>query len=174
MDWTLIVEIITFVIFFYLLFRWMQPMLGKMLTQRATRIEEEQRLATERLQRAEQMQRETQQQLDQARTEAQNIVAQAHRAAQVQRDTLMEQARRDAETLVRRAENAIQRERQLAVDELRREASRLAILAATRVVRQSLDPAANRALADRTIADVGGGAQRPAAQAQEVAAYGSE
>ena len=156
MDWALIVEIITFVVFFYLLYRWLHAPLAKILRQRADRIEEDQHIAAERLRRAEQMQRETQQQVEQARIEAQRIIDAANKAAEMQRHALMEQARQDAESLARRAQDAIGRERQAAIAALRREAVITAVTAARQVLDHSLDANTNSTLADRTIADVGG------------------
>ena len=154
-DWTLVTQIIAFLVFFWLLYRLFGQRIAAMLRQRADRIEMGLRAAEENQRRAEQMQHETQRQLDEARAERQSIVAAAHKAAEAQRQALIAQARSEAEALVQRTQAEIQRERHAAVDELRREAGRLAVVAASRLIRGALDPKTSGELADKAIIDIG-------------------
>jgi F-type H+-transporting ATPase subunit b len=154
-DWTLITQIITFLVFLWLLGRLFGKRGSAMLRQRADRIEAGLRAAEENQRRAEQMHQETQRQLDEARAERQSIVAAAHKAAEAQRQALIAQARGEADALVQRTQAAIQRERQAAVDELRREAGRLAVVAARRLISDALDARSSRELADKAIVDIG-------------------
>jgi F-type H+-transporting ATPase subunit b len=154
-DWTLITQIITFLVFLWLLGRLFGKRGSAMLRQRADRIEAGLRAAEENQRRAEQMHQETQRQLDEARAERQSIVAAAHKAAEAQRQALIAQARGEADALVQRTQAAIQRERQAAVDELRREAGRLAVVAARRLISDALDARTSRELADKAIVDIG-------------------
>ena len=156
MDWVLIVQIITFVVFMWILYRLGARPIAGVLRQRSDRIAASLRSAAESERRAAEIQQETRRQIEQARGEAQSILDSARKAAEVQRQALLEQARSDAAALLQRARDGIERERQAAIDELRREAGRLAVIAATRVVGSALDETANRALADRTIVEVGG------------------
>jgi F-type H+-transporting ATPase subunit b len=154
-DWTLITQIIAFLVLFWLLSRLFGKRVSAMLRQRADRIEAGLRAAEENQRRAEQMHHETQRQLDEARAERQSIVAAAHKAAEAQRQALIAQARGEADALVQRTQAAIQRERQAAVDELRREAGRLAVVAARRLIGDALDARTSRELADKAIVDIG-------------------
>jgi F-type H+-transporting ATPase subunit b len=154
-DWTLITQIITFLVFLWLLSRLFGQRVSALLRQRADRIEAGLRAAEENQRRAEQMHHETQRQLDEARAERQSIVAAAHKAAEAQRQALIAQARGEADALVQRTQAAIQRERQAAVDELRREAGRLAVVAARRLISDALDARTSRELADKAIVDIG-------------------
>lgn len=154
---TVIVQIATFIVFFYILYRLSWRVIARTLRKRSQGIETALRTSEENQRRAGEIQQETSRQLEQVRVETAGILDSANRAAEAQRQLLVEQARRDAEGLVRRARDAVGRERQAAVDELRQEAGRLAIVGATDVVRRSLDANANHELADRTIADVGRG-----------------
>jgi len=154
---TYLLQIGTFLLVFYLIYRYFGRSIGKLLGDRTRRIGESLRQSAESQRRAQEITQETSRQLAQAQTEARGITESARRAAEVQRQALMEQAQRDVEGVSRRARDVIERERQAAIDELRREAGRLAVLAATRVVEQSLQQGdAGRQLADRTIAEVGG------------------
>jgi len=155
--WTYLLQLITFVAVLYFIYRFFGRSIGKLLGDRTRRISESLRQSAESQRRAQEITQETDRQLAQARTEARGITESARRAAEVQRQALLEQAQRDVEGVSRRARDVIERERQAAIDELRREAGRLAVLAATRVIEQSLQQGnAGRQLADRTIAEVGG------------------
>jgi F-type H+-transporting ATPase subunit b len=154
-DWTLITQIIAFLAFLWFLNRVFGKSIAAMLRQRADRIEAGLRAAEENQRRAEQMHHETQRQLEEARAERQSIVAAAHKAAEAQREALIAQARDEADALVQRTQAAIQRERQAAVDELRREAGRLAVVAARRLIGDTLDARTSRELADKAIVDIG-------------------
>jgi F-type H+-transporting ATPase subunit b len=151
-----ILEIITFVVFLYVLWRFAGRLISNGLRQRSDRIEQALRAAEENQRRAAEAQRESQRQLDQAQVEAQTIIAAAQKAAEAQSQALMERAKSDADALVLRADATIQRERQAAVDELRREAGRLAVFAAGKVVSQGVAGENGRDLVDRAIADVEG------------------
>ncbi len=155
--WTYLLQLLTFVVVLYFIYRFFGRSIGKLLNDRTRRISESLRQSAESQRRAQEITQETGRQLAQAQTEARGITESARRAAEVQRQALMEQAQRDVEGVSRRARDVIERERQAAIDELRREAGRLAVLAATRVVEQLLQQGnAGRQLADRTIAEVGG------------------
>ena len=154
-DLALILEIATFLVCLWLLYRWSAAPITRALRQRAERIAEGQRAAEESLRRAEDTQRVVQQQLAAARAEAQDIIASATKAAEAQRQALIAQAKGEAEALVQRTQAESQRERQAAVDELRREAGRLAVFVASRLIGHSLDVEARRELVDTAIADIG-------------------
>jgi F-type H+-transporting ATPase subunit b len=154
LDATLPIEVATFLLFFWLLKRLFYQPVAEIARQRTERIEAGLRAAEESQRRAEETQRAVQRQLDEARAEARTIIAAAGKDAEAERQALMAQAREEAEALLQQARIEIQRERQDAVDRLRREAGSLAVLAASRVVGGSLDTVANRALADRVIADL--------------------
>lgn len=155
-DLTLIVEVVLFLLFLWVLNMVFYQPLVRIFQQRAERVEAGLRAAEESQRRAEETQREVQRQLDQARQEAQGLMAAAHKEADAERRTLMEQAKGEADTLLQSAREDIQRERDAAVDQVRRETGAIAILVASKAVGTSLDTAANRALAERTIAETGG------------------
>jgi len=158
MDVTLawVFQIVTFVVFLYLLWWIGGKLISNGLRQRTDRIKQALRLAEENQRRAADAQRESQRQLDQAQAEAQAIIAAAQKAAEAQSQALVERAKSDADALVQRAHATIQSDRQAAVDELRREAGRLAVFAAGKVVGDAVSGEAGRDLVDRAITDVEG------------------
>lgn len=155
-DLTLIVEVVLFLLFLWVLNRVFYQPISAIFQQRSARVEAGLRAAEESQRRAEETQREVQRQLDQARQEAQGLMAAAHKEADAERRTLMEQAKGEADTLLRSARQDIQRERDAAVEQVRRETGAIAILVASKAVGASMDTAANRDLAERAIAEAGG------------------
>jgi F-type H+-transporting ATPase subunit b len=154
-DFTLIVEVVSFLIFFALLRSIMYRPLEAVFRERANRIDQGLRAAEEAQRRAEETQREVQRRLDQVRQEAQALIAAAAREVGAQRQVLMAQAKAQADALLAEAQAEIQSERQAAVEALRREVVPLAILAASRVAGRSLDTPAARELAGRAVAESG-------------------
>jgi F-type H+-transporting ATPase subunit b len=155
-DFTLIVQVVNFLVFFALLRIILYRPLMAVFQERAKRIEQGLRAAEEAQRRAEETQREVQRRLEQARLEAQSMIAAAAKEVAAQRQILMAQARTEADALLAEAQAAIQRERQAAVEALRREVVPLAILAASRVAGRPLDTPAARELAARAVAEADG------------------
>jgi len=151
---TLIVQVLMFLALLYLLNRWLFGPVGKLAAERSRRIEQGLAAAEQSRVQAEEAQRQTLQQLNQARAEAQEILRQATRAADTMREQMVQAAREEAENIVRRTHAEIDRERLAAISDLRRQAGELAILAATRVVGQSLDTEMNRRLVESAIGEL--------------------
>jgi F-type H+-transporting ATPase subunit b len=162
LDLTLIIQVILFVAFLAVLNRLFYKPMATVLQTRAGRVEAGLRAAEESQRQTEEAQREVQRQLEEARAQARGIIAAAGKAAEEQRQALLAQARTEADALIAHARTEIQRERQAAVADLQRQVSQIAILAASKVVGKPLDSAAHRALAERTVDEVG--AERSLAQ----------
>ena len=92
-----------------------------------------------------------QQQLVSARTEGQQLIAQAREVADRFREEELAKAREDIAVERSRAEANIQRERDAAIEDLRREFSGLAIVAAERVIRRSLDESDHNELIEQVL-----------------------
>ncbi len=86
--------------------------------------------------------------LDASRQEAQQLLAQAHTAAERTRADALEQTRVQQEELLARARREIDADRLRAIADLRREAVDLALAGATKVIGRSLDDAGNRRLVE--------------------------
>jgi F-type H+-transporting ATPase subunit b len=120
----------------------------RMLDERRTRIEQG-LVASEQAQRAaSESQEESRRALEEARAEGRDLIARAQETAARLRTDMEEQARREADQIVARAREEIERERQQAVQTLRAEFADLTVLAAERVVGQSLDRQAHQRLID--------------------------
>ena len=130
----LIWTIITFVILLAVLGKlaW-KPLLGA-LEQRETTIRESLEKAEQARSEAEQLMAQNQQILAEANQQANRIVAQAQEEGQRLRESLSEQARQESLRLREETREELQRERQLAVHELKQVASELALAATERLL----------------------------------------
>lgn len=92
--------------------------------------------------------------LDASRAEAQQLLAQAHTAAERMRADALEQTRLQQEELLARARREIDADRLRAIADLRREAVDLALAGATKVIGRNLDDAGNRRLVEEFLGTI--------------------
>jgi F-type H+-transporting ATPase subunit b len=146
--WFLASQIVSFLILFFVLSKWVFPAIMKTLDKRTAVIKEgvdnaaraQQELAATKIQVA--------QMLDEARKEAAHTLAQATQAAEHVRAEIEQQAHNRANEIVQQAQVRIQQEVAQARAQLRSQVADLAILAAGQVVNASLDDAGHRRLVD--------------------------
>ncbi|MCK4965347.1 MAG: F0F1 ATP synthase subunit B, partial [Dehalococcoidia bacterium] len=86
-----------------------------------------------------------------ARRDGQSIVAQAGQIGEQLKDAARQEARQEAEVIVARARVEIDRERDAAIDELRRQFTDLAIMAAEKVINETLDKERHRRIIDEVL-----------------------
>ncbi|MFN8533121.1 MAG: F0F1 ATP synthase subunit B [Dehalococcoidia bacterium] len=151
----LIAQLINFTLLFLILRAFLWPRIIGMLDERTRRIRESMDRATELQQQATQAQHEFEAQIQQARQESQEIVARALQTADRLKADAEGDARKQAETIVERARAEIQMERDRAIADLRREFADVAILAAERVINQSLDKQRHLTLIEEVLAESG-------------------
>jgi F-type H+-transporting ATPase subunit b len=94
---------------------------------------------------------ETEKQIKKARDEAQSILAQAAQAGNRLKEEARQEARKEAQAIVERARAELERERDKIVDELRKDFVDTAILAAERVLSETLDRPKHRQLIEKTL-----------------------
>lgn len=127
----------------------------RMLDERTARVRESMETAERIKQEMADTESRTRSQLDEARLEAQNIIAQANRIGDRAIADARDQAKQEAEKLIARAREEINTEKQQAMAELRKEVANLAIMAASKVVGQTLDPAAHYRLIEEALSESG-------------------
>ena len=137
---------INFLILLFVVQRFLYQPVVRMLDERSARIRDS--LAQAERVKAETAQLEEQSRsiLDDARREGQQILAQANRTAEQIMGEARRQAQSEGERLIERARAEIEQERNRAYQDLRQQVADLAVLAASRVVRRSLDDTAQREL----------------------------
>jgi len=148
---TLIAQLLIFLVMLGVLYRFAWGPLLQILNQRRERIAQGVE-ATERAKRElEQAERERQAKLEEARREAQTMLDRIAKQAEDLRKELEAKAREQAEGLIARARAEIQQERAKAVEDLREQVADLAVMAAGRIIGESLDAKKHRELIERTI-----------------------
>lgn len=105
---------------------------------------------------AAELSRRLNEQLAKANAEAQEIVANARKAAEADREALLAAAREEADRMREKAKADIARERDSALAAIREQVADLTILAASKLVRKSLDSAEHRRLVAEVVGEMGG------------------
>jgi F-type H+-transporting ATPase subunit b len=148
---TLIAQLLIFLVMLGVLYRFAWGPLLRILNERRERIAQGVE-ATERAKRElEEAERERQAKLEEARREAQTMLDRIAKQAEDLRKELEAKARQQAEALIARARAEIQQERAKAVEDLREQVADLAVMAAGRIIGESLDAKKHRELIERTI-----------------------
>ncbi|MBE0479414.1 MAG: F0F1 ATP synthase subunit B [Dehalococcoidia bacterium] len=123
----------------------------RMLDQRSERIKESMEQADRIKQQSARTEEQVQAQLTQARKQGQELIVQAEQIGERLKAEAREQARLDAEAIVARTRAEIQTESEEALAQLRREFAEVAILAAEKVIKRTLDKEAHRDLIEEAM-----------------------
>ncbi len=147
----LLAQLINFALLLILLYFIAYKPIRRMLYERSEKV----RVGMEQAEQMKEMMAKTEEQvkehLEAARGERQNILAQAEQVGEQFKEEAREQAKQDAESIVARARVEIQREQDEAIGELKRQFADLAILAAEKVISETLDKKKHRKLIDEVL-----------------------
>ena len=139
------------------LFYFGRKVLGNILGERRSRIEQEVRDAEKRQKDAAAALADAQQKLAKAQAEAEKIRAAAEESAKAAREVILAQAAKDVERLKETAAKDLDTARERAIAELRERVAALAIQRVESQLSDRLDDSAQQHLIDRSIAILGGG-----------------
>ncbi len=147
--------LVSFIVSFLLLLGLLRLVLYKpitrMLDQRSAKIKESLEQAEHIKQEAARSEETVKAQIEAGRKEGQVIVAQASQMAERVKEEARAEAREGAEVLIAKARIEIERERQEGFNQLRQEFVDLAILAAEKVINQSLDKKTHQRLIEEVL-----------------------
>ena len=153
--WTFLAQIcnlmIQLVIFKKLLLNPVKKVIAERKAKADSQIADAEKLRTE----AEAMKAEYEQNLQNARTEANQIVASAQKTAAARSEELLGEARAQAAALQQKAEADIAQERKKAVNEVKDEIGGMAMEIASKVVEREIKEADHQDLIDEFIKNVG-------------------
>ena len=153
--WTFVAQIcnlmIQLVIFKKLLLNPVKKVIAERKAKADSQIADAQKLRTE----AEAMKAEYEQNLQNARTEANQIVAAAQKTATARSEELLGEARAQAAALKQKAEADIAQERKKAVNEVKDEIGGMAMEIASKVVEREISEKDHKDLIDEFIKNVG-------------------
>ena len=144
-------QLINFLILLGLLTFFGYKPIRNMLDERSNRIKQSMEQAEATKSEYERARVEAEKQIGKARDEAQSIIAQAAKAGNVLKEEARQEARKEAQAIVERARAELERERDKIVDELRKDFVDTAILAAERVLSETLDKGKHRQLIEKTL-----------------------
>jgi F-type H+-transporting ATPase subunit b len=148
---TLIAQLVIFLVMLGILYRVAWGPLLRILNERRARIAQGVEATQRALQELEAAEKERQAKLEDARREAQAMLDRITKQAEDLRKELEAKAREQAEALIAKARAEIQQERQKAVQDLRSQVADLAVMAAGRIIGESLDAKKHRELIERAI-----------------------
>ena len=148
---TLLAQFINFGILFVLLYLVAYKPLIRMFDERSRKIKESMEQTELIKQQAAHAEEEAEKRIEAAAKEGQEMIARAARTGEELRQKAQQEARRESEFFIARARVEVQRERDEAIDELRTEFADLTILAAGKVIEQTLDKKAHRQLIDKVL-----------------------
>ena len=161
---TFIVELIAFLLVLGALARWVLPYLNRMMEERQNTIRKALEDAEEARRRADETEGEYKRVLEEGRAQARQLVDEANRLAEELRAQARERGDQEYQRIMGRATADITAASQQAAEQLRGQIGELVVLVVERVIGQTMDAEAQRALIDRTISE----AEREAGQATEV------
>ena len=148
---TLIAQLVIFLVMLGILYRVAWGPLLRILNERRARIAQGVEATQRALQELEAAEKERQAKLEEARREAQAMLDRITKQAEGLRKELEAKAREQAEALIAKARAEIQQESQKAVQDLRSQVADLAVMAAGRIIGESLDAKKHRELIERAI-----------------------
>jgi F-type H+-transporting ATPase subunit b len=147
----LVVFIINFIILFVLLRIFLYKPVLKMLDERSKRTKEGMELAEATKQEFEQAKVEVQKQIEKGRQETQATIAQAMQVGERLKEESRQEATKQAQVIIDRTKAELEAERDKIVDHLRKEFVDISILAAEKVIKETLDKEKHRKLIEETL-----------------------
>jgi len=147
----LIAFVVNFIVLFVILSFLAYKPITKMLNERQAKIKESMEQAEKIRQDAARSEEEIKAHLEQARKDGQGVIAQATQIGERVKEEAKQGARQEAESLIARARSEIQREREKSTEELRAEFADIAILAAEKVINETLDKKKHRKIINEVL-----------------------
>jgi len=151
-NWQLLVAfLVNFLVLFGLLTAILYKPVLRMLDQRSARIKESLEQAEKIKEQASRSEEQIKAAVEAARKEGQAIIAQASQIAEKIKEEAKDNARKEAEIIIKKAKDEIKLERDKSIGELRAEFANLTILAAEKVIKESLDAQKHRKLINEVL-----------------------
>jgi F-type H+-transporting ATPase subunit b len=151
--WQLAVQLVAFIVFIFLLWKFAVGPIVAVLDQRQQKIKESFE-AAERVQaELKETQARNEDALQQARKDAQEIIATARTNSEQLLAAAREEANAQGEAYLKKAQDTLRQETDQARQQLRQEVADIAVLAAGRILRKELDASAQATLIEETLTE---------------------
>ncbi|MGB9724042.1 MAG: F0F1 ATP synthase subunit B [Chloroflexia bacterium] len=145
-------QLVAFIGLIWILNRLLYRPIRRTLDERARRIRESMEKAEQAEERERQAEEEYRKRLEEARRQAQAIADEAREQGRLERERFLEQARAEAQRFLEDARLQLELERRDAARETRRRVAALTVLAAGRLIGESLDTPHHRSLIEQYVA----------------------
>lgn len=154
---TFIIQIVSFLILYFLLQRFaFRPLFGIMEKRKAL-VKEQLESAENNRNEAARLLEEQKQAIQNARKEAYELIEQAKTTSSRQADEIIRQAKEEAVRIKEEALKDIENEKNKAVAALRSQVSAMSVLIASKIIEKQLDEKSQQELIDKYLNEVGGG-----------------
>jgi len=153
--WGLAVQLVAFLVFIFLFWKYALGPITRMLDERSNRIADSMAAAEKMKLEMAAAGARNEEILSEARQQAQQIITQAREVSDSTMARAQKEAGEQAESYLTRAQATLRQETEQARLQLRQELADLAVMAAGRIVRKELDPAAQTRLIEETLAEAG-------------------
>jgi F-type H+-transporting ATPase subunit b len=151
--WQLAVQLVAFIVFIFLLWKFAVGPIVNVLDQRQEKIKESFE-AAERVQaELKETQARNEDALQQARRESQEIIATARTNSEQLLAAARDEAGKQSDAYLKKAQETLRQEAEQARQQLRQEVADLAVLAASRILRKEIDPKAQAQLIEDTLTE---------------------
>jgi len=144
-------QIVNFVVLLVMLYFFAYKPIMKMLDQRAQKIKDSIDETQKIKDQAAKSEDDFKKRIDAVSRESQEVIAKAMRTGEEARQRALQEAKAEAQVVVEKTRQEIQREREEAISELRQEFADLTIVAAEKVIAQSLDKSAHEKLIEEVL-----------------------
>lgn len=151
--WQLIIQMIAFIAFVYLLWRFAVGPIVEVLDRRQDNIRESLEAAERMQAELKETQAKNEEVMAQARREAQDVLSSARQNAEQIESRAREKAEASADEFLNRAQETLRQETAQARQTLRQEVADLAVMAAGKILHKEIDAADQRELIERTLAE---------------------
>jgi|SRR5680860_351289 len=153
----LVVQIIAFLAFLFLLWRYASKPIVSILDERQMRIREGMEAASRMQAQLEATAARNEEVLAEARQEGQAILTQSRESGEAMIGRAREEAAKQSDEFMARAQATLRAETEQARQELRKEVAALAVMAASKIVRKELDHGDQATLIEATLAEAASG-----------------
>ncbi|MDD5222491.1 MAG: F0F1 ATP synthase subunit B [bacterium] len=148
---TFIGQLISFLILLGLISAFGFKPIRKMLDERSKRIQESMEMAEATKKEYEQAQAEVQKRLAQSQKQGEALIVQAREIGEKVKEEAKSGARAEAQAIIEKTQVEMKRDQDKIIDNLRREFAGIAILAAEKVIKESLDKQKHLRLIEETL-----------------------
>lgn len=154
--WTFVAQICNLFIQMYLIKRFLFKPISDMLERRKEKVDAELNEAVKANDEAQQIRKEYLLNMLDARTRANEIVAQAQKTASIETEDMIREAEHQVSAIKSKAEAEISLEKQRALNEIKEEIGGMAMEIAEKVIEREINEEDHAKLIESFIADVGG------------------